>query len=178
MADVVAMQWRPIADARRYMISECGDIKSGSRRLRGFIDQDGYLKYAIFFDDGVKRCVFAHRLVAETYIGPAPSSCHEVAHNNGSRIANHFKNLRWATRIENDADTIIHDTTRAGERNGRAKISNDDVVYIRRTYKAIKNRQMIGKISDLAASFGLHHATLISIAKGKSWSHIPMSEAD
>lgn len=161
-----------------YEISECGDVRRLGRRLRGFTDSDGYLKYSLTMNDGERKAFHAHRLVAEAFIGPAPSKAHEVAHNNGSRVANHYENLRWATRKENDADTVIHGTNRAGSKNGRAKISEQDVSDIRTKYRKIKDREIKGKISDLARSYGLHHATLIGIATGKSWSHLPMPNGD
>lgn len=173
-ANIIQMEWRAVADFPAYEVSECGDVRrlNNSRRLRGFIDVDGYLRYALIDADGNKRAAIAHRLVAETFIGPAPSELHEVAHNNGSRISNHYTNLRWATRKENDDDRDIHGTRQAGAGNGNAKLTEGDVREIRRIYREIKNRERSGKISDLARNFGIHHATLIHIATGKSWAHL------
>lgn len=171
----VSMEWRRHPRLRHYEISEYGDVRRGSKRLRGYIDADGYVRYSHLLDvDGAERVFSAHRLVAETFIGDAPSSIHEVAHNNGSRLANHYTNLRWATRKENDDDTRVHGTTRSGVKNGRAKLSESDVTEIRLSYRKIKARELPFKVSDLAAVYGIHHATLINIATGKSWSHLPM----
>jgi hypothetical protein len=178
--EIKQMEWRCCASYPDYEVSECGDIRraTGSRtrlkgwRLRGFIDADGYLRYALIDANGEKQVVIAHRLVAETFIGPAPSPVHEVAHNNGSRVSNHYSNLRWATRKENDDDTVIHGTARVGKNNGNAKLSEQDVHDIRRIYREIKNRERSGKISDLARSYGIHHATVVGIATGKSWGHL------
>lgn len=179
-SEVKQMEWRACIGFPDYEVSECGDVRriTGSRtrqkgcRLRGFIDSDGYLRYALLDENGEKQAVIAHRLVAEAFIGPAPSPLHEVAHNNGSRISNHFGNLRWATRKENDLDTIVHGTNRVGEKNGNAKLTEQDVLDIRRVYREIKNHERTGKISDLARSYGVHHATLVQIATGKSWAHL------
>lgn len=173
------MEWRRHPVLSHYEVSECGDLRGrGNRRHRGFIDQDGYLKYVVTDDNGVKSPICAHRLVAETYLGPAPSPAYEVAHNNGSRVANHYTNLRWATRSENDSDRVVHGTAPVGFKNGNAKLSEQDVIDIRRKYRAIKDRLVDGKISDLARSYNLHHASLISVATGKSWQHIPMDRED
>ena len=178
--EVKQMEWRAGVGFPDYEVSECGDVRRavGSRtrskgcRLRGFIDSDGYLRYALIDASGEKHPVIAHRLVAEAFIGLAPSDRHEVAHNNGSRVASHYSILRWATRKENDADTVIHGTERVGSNNGNAKLSEQDVRDIRRIYREIKNRQRNGKISDLARDYGIHHATLVGIATGKSWVHL------
>lgn len=82
--------------------------------------------------------------------------------------------MRWALRKENHADIQIHGTSLKGTKNGRAKLNDDDVIDIRRKFNLIKLRQAPGKISDLAAEYGIHHATLIHVAKGKTWKHIPM----
>jgi len=184
--DVRPMEWRNCPRFPAFDVSEWGDVRravsvhggNAGERLRGFIDADGYVRYSLTNLDGRKEQVTAHRLVAEAFIGPAPSLKHEVAHNNGSRVCAHYRELRWATRKENHRDTLVHGTCPGvGERNPKAKITAQDVVRIRREYRAIKNRQDSRRVSELAHQYGLHHATIISIAKGKSWSHIPMEAA-
>ena len=171
------MMWRRCMRFPLYEVSECGDVRRGERRPKGFIDADGYIRYVLELEDGGRGVVPAHQLVAEAFIGNAPSELHEVAHDNGSRIFNHFTNLRWATRVENDADRQVHGTAPKGIKNGNAKLSDDDVRDIRRQYFLIKNRLSCGKISDLAEVYGIHHATLIRVATGKSWPHLSTENA-
>ncbi|MES2030868.1 MAG: NUMOD4 domain-containing protein [Pseudomonadota bacterium] len=180
--DVTNMEWRQCVGFPAYEVSECGDVRriQNSRtrkngwRLRGFIDVDGYLRYALLDAAGSKRLISAHRLVADAFLGPAPSPDHEIAHNNGSRVSCYFRDLRWATRLQNDSDRQIHGTSPKGERNPRAKITEADVHFIRSEYRAIKHSQGARSVTELEAKFGLHRATIIQIAKGQSWSHIPM----
>jgi hypothetical protein len=180
VAEATEMQWRGCIGFADYEVSECGDVRRATAsktrrkgwRLRGFIDGDGYIRYALIDSQDVKQPARAHRLVAEAFLGPPPSALHEVAHNNGSRVWNHVSNLRWATRQENQDDTIVHGTTQAGCQNGNSKLSDQDVRDIRKIYSEIKNRQRRGKISDVARSYGIHHATLINIAVGRTWTHI------
>ncbi len=180
--DVSTMEWRQCIGCPAYEVSECGDVrriqdsrtrKSGWR-LRGFMDVDGYLRYAILDASGGKHLITGHRLVAEAFIGPAPSPDHEIAHNNGSRVSCYFRDLRWATRLQNDADRQVHDTSPKGERNPRAKITEVDVRFIRSEYRAIKHSQGARSLAELEVRFGLHRASIVNIAKGKTWSHIPM----
>lgn len=170
------MEWRPVARAPRFEISECGDLRLAAtlRRLRGFIDADGYLRYAI---KGCEKSgpVCAHILVAEAFIGPRPSPGYEVAHENGSRTLNHFTNLRWSLPADNQADKVLHGTSMAGERNPHAKISDADVLDIRREYRLIKIRGSGRSVAELDLRYGLCRSTIIDIATGKTWKHLPMA---
>lgn len=182
---VEPMEWRLVPGWPRYEVSECGDLRSARpdakgrrRRFRGYVDIDGYLRYALRRGDGSATGVPAHRLVAEAFIGPAPSPRHEVAHCNGSRVACHYKLLRWALRRENHADIQAHETSLKGERNGRAKITEADVRAIRREYRRIKAPGSGRSVAELDDRFGLCRATIIDIAKGNSWRHVPFEEEE
>lgn len=174
---IETMHWRVCPRFREYEISECGDLRriavSKTRKVgdrpRGFIDQDGYRRY-IIKSDGERFTEGAHRLVAEAFIGPSPSPNHEVAHSNGSRVSCHYRDLRWALRKENHADMQVHGTAPKGERNPKAKITEQDVREIRAAYRQIKLER--GSVPELAASYGLHHSTIIRIAKCLAWRHV------
>jgi hypothetical protein len=181
--DAYQMEWRICERFQDFEISEWGDLRRiveaphrcVGDRPRGFIDGDGYLRYVLIALDGFKTTATAYRLVAEAFIGPSPSKFHEVAHNNGSRTCAHYKELRWALRVENHADMMVHGTAPSvGERNPKAKITEADVIAIRREYREIKNSRGARKVSELDEKYGLHRATVIGIARGKSWKHIPM----
>lgn len=174
------MSWRPVVGFSDYEVSEHGDVRRATDaatrksgwRLRGFVDHDGYLRYQLRSADGVAASFPAHRLVIEAFVGLRPSTSHEVAHNNGSRVDNHWTNLRWALRKDNHADIQVHGTSVKGEKNGRSKIKAEDVAFIRSEYRAIKERMSTRSLSDLEGMFGLHRSTIIDIAKGRAWSHV------
>jgi hypothetical protein len=172
-----AIEWRACRSFPDYEVSECGDVRRSAvvatqprRRLRGFIDADGYVRYSLHGLDGKSHPRAAHQLVAKAFIGPRPSPDHEVAHNNGSRLGNTPANLRWALQAENEADRADHGTRPVGEKNPRATITDEDVRYIRRRYREIKETR--GKVSELDAQFGLCRGQIIKIARGQSWSHV------
>jgi hypothetical protein len=60
MKEVSQMEWRVCIDFPDYEVSECGDVRRATDsktrkagwRPRGFIDQDGYLKYALLDGSG------------------------------------------------------------------------------------------------------------------------------
>ena len=176
------MEWRTCCGFLDYEVSDCGDLRrltdSATRkrgwRPRGYINLDGYLTYCLFDDEGRKRPVTAHSLVANAFLGPPPSPDHEVAHENGSRVLCDYRNLRWATRQENHSDIQVHGTALKGERNGRAKLTEGDVIEIRRSYREIKASEGERKVTELDQRYGLARATLINIALGRSWKHVPM----
>lgn len=179
------MEWRACARYPAYEISECGDIRRRvagynrpvGYRLKGFVDLDGYLRYA-FRDEGHKVSVPAYRLVAEAFIGPAPSPKHEAAHKNGSRVSCYFGDLRWCLSVENKADMVVHGTKMQGEKNFRAKITEEDVHDIRREYRRVKTNRIKGGLAALDAKYGLNRGTMIHIAQGVSWRHVPFTAAD
>jgi len=178
MTESSAMDWQSLPGFPAYEVSECGDlrrVKTGTR-IKGHINSDGYPEYTLRDADGRKRHVTAHRLVIEAFIGSAPALGMEVAHNDGSRLNAHWKNLRWATRQSNSDDRVRHGTTVRGECNPRAKITAQEVQVIRREYRKIKRPGSGRRVAELDEMYGLHRSTIIRIAKGQYWKHLPMGE--
>ena len=102
-----------------------------------------------------KRICLAHRLVCEAFHGAPPSKAHQVAHYDGTRLNNDFRNLRWATVAENCNDKIRHGTWPTGSKHGRAKITEDRVVEMRRRYTG-RN----GEITQFSKEYGLSGASV------------------
>lgn len=177
MAFASQMEWRICPSAPNYEVSDSGDMRVyadalhrlAGKRLKGFVTMDGYIAFTVK-EAGKSRQLLSHVMVAEAFLGPRPTPQHEVAHRNGSRICNHWKNLRWATRKENDDDCELHGTARKGENNGRATISEDDVRYIRRRYREIKAER--GRVAELDERFGLSRGQIIRIARKQAWKHV------
>lgn len=111
------------------------------------------------------RTTGAHRIMCEAAHGDRPSHRHEVAHSCGVRLCCNPAHLRWATSKENAADRDLHGTATKGVRNGRAKLTEDDVRAIRRLRGKV--RQV-----DLAKRFGLDQANISAIQLGKFWQHV------
>lgn len=75
------------------------------RILKQSPDHKGYLRIRF---NGKHTSV--HRLVAETFIGSAPTDKHQAAHKNGVAHDNRPDNLYWATNSENSLDKVRHGT--------------------------------------------------------------------
>lgn len=118
--------------------------------------------YGRVYDAGSMR--LAHRVMCERVHGPSPSDIHEVAHTCGKGRSGcvNAAHLRWATPSENQSDRIDHGTHSRGDRNAMAKLTEDDVIAIRR--RATTERQV-----DLAAAFGVGQTTISAIVTGQNW---------
>lgn len=172
---ITAMEWRICVGFSAYEVSDSGDLRrfDTKRQMRPFISEFGYPTYSVERDDGERRNMRAHQLVARTFLGDPPSPFHVVAHNNGSKLLTHFSNLRWATREENEEDKKIHGTLcQQGVLNRNAKLSNDIVAQIRLRFSRIKAGLEKTKQRDLAAEFGITYSNLRNITGGRRWTHL------
>lgn len=119
----------------------------------------GYLQVSLWHA-GKGRLKYVHQLVALTFHGPKPSPKHDVAHHDGDKRNNHYSNLRWATRAENEADKVRHGRSNRGERNGAAKLTDAQSAELRsraaslpRSSGGVKLRK--GVLQKLAAEYGI-----------------------
>jgi hypothetical protein len=155
------MEWRLIPGyEKEYEISEVGKIRSlwSGRLRRTFLSKFGYVRIQLC-RSGMTRHLDVHRLVARAFIGEAPSSLHEVAHNDGNKKNNKVSNLRWATRKENHADKKLHGT--AG--HAAQKLRPLEARLIRHL-----SESGVGSF-EIARRAGVSHQHVRSIATGKSW---------
>lgn len=99
-------------------------------------------------------CALAH--------GEAPSDIHHAAHScgNGHLVCVNKNHLRWATPFENNQDKFIHGTVLSGENAPSAKLSDEDVVEIRRLAQRLSYR-------ELSERFGVSLGHVTKIAKGQ-----------
>lgn len=162
-----ACEWRTLPWLFGYEVSEFGDVRAtqdhhthpkAGEFVAGFM-KGGYRRYKLN-----QRLRWAHRLVCEAFNGPAPSERHEVAHNDGDRLNNHFSNLRWATRQDNHLDRQAHGTDAVGERNGRAKLTWGQVKEIR-----ARRTGAYGETASLAREYGVSWTAMADIMNGSHW---------
>lgn len=112
-----------------------------------------------------------HKLVALTFLGAPPSDQHQVNHKNGDRSDPRLINLEWVTCSENHIHAY-HMLNRAtvsnkGTAAGRAKLTDKNVIEIRRRYTA-------GGISQqsLADEFGVTQPMIGCIVRRVNWTHL------
>lgn len=124
-------------------------------------DRDGYA-HASFQGEGHK----AHRLVLTAAVGPPPEgkplalhSCHRPACVNA-------EHLRWGDDADNMADAMAAGRHAVGERNGTAKLTEEDV-------RAIKQLREDGLLQrEVAALYGVARSRISHIERGYDWRHV------
>src|SRR5690606_20841041 len=99
---------------------------------------------------------------------PRPTPRHEAAHScgNGHLGCCNPRHLRWASHVANMADKVEHGTHQIGEKHGMARLTENDVRYI---------RKMRGKVSQqkVAAQFGVTFSAISCVQRRATWRHIP-----
>jgi hypothetical protein len=168
------MIWKLIPGFPRYEVSSCGQVRSlrykGTRVIRAvtpIVGMDGYRKISIYNRSGQRKTKRIARLILGSFLGPCPKGM-QAAHLNGVRTDDRLENLVWATSKTNHAQMREHGTSGIGERNPKAKLSEEDVRNIRASYAS---GSMDGV--QLASHYGVRHPTIYAIIHRLRWSHVP-----
>jgi hypothetical protein len=159
-------KWRAVPGYPRYEISSVGrlrNLKTG-RILNPKVNPHGYIRTNIFNDEGTINAGI-HCLVLEAFRGPRPKGF-DACHLDGTRTNNAIENLVWGSRKENYWHSRKHGTAAIGVRHGSAKLSKDDIAYIkanyRRGYGGSHNK---GNCLSLAKQFGVNKTTIQRVIK-------------
>lgn len=134
------------------------------RELSRISEKSGHLKVALM-DDGIRKDRKVHQLVLEAFVGPCPAGC-ECLHRNGDESDNQVDNLRWGTRKENIDDQFRHQTFCLGERSPKSKLTEEQVLEIRRLLDAGVFHK------DIAKKFGIGMTRISYIRNNKAWKHL------
>lgn len=171
MAEVpyIDEEWRVIDEAPHYAVSDLGRVQrlTPSHKQAGIINgapnHNGYLHCTLYVDGGRRFTRKISRLVCEAFHGAKPTPCHQVRHLDGNKLNNRADNLAWGTQLENAADSKRHGSQVCGERVTLAKLTEDQVRYIRSCDKS--NR-------TLGEEFGVSFNTIYEIRRGNLWRHL------
>lgn len=153
---------KPHPEYPHYRITTCGAVIGPRRPLRGECDSGGYRRVSLSI--GSYRVIHKRVgvLVLETYVGPRPEG-HFMCHGPLGKECNELHNLYWGTQPRNEMDKHRDGTAVCGEKHYRAKLTEDDVRYIRESDEP-------GIV--LAARFGLRNASITNIRKRRTWRHV------
>ena len=156
--------WKPIKGYENYLISNLGRVKTKQGRYKKI--NYGTCKYGyldLWKDNKPKKCR-VHRLVAEAFI-QNPDNKEQVNHIDGNKSNNRVDNLEWVTPKENIKHAIDNDLSsiKFGSKNLSAKLTEDDVRYIRTVAKKTKT------VKELAEQFNVSTTNIYNIINNKKW---------
>jgi len=104
----------------------------------------------------------AHSVAYELHVGSIPEG-YDVCHNCGHRPCVNPQHLRADTHVSNMADKLAHGTHHRGVRNGRARLTESEVISIRESVAA-------GAVQkDVARQMGVSPQTVNHIVQGRTW---------
>ena len=114
----------------RYTICRHGNVINDETKtvLKGTVNNGGYRMYYLQTDEGTKKLMSGHRLVALAFI-PNPEQKPMVDHIDRVKTNNHISNLRWATNSENKINTGMYKRKKEGDgfRHIRKRTQNGNV---------------------------------------------------
>lgn len=150
-----------------YEASNLGRIRriATGRILRPSANNKGYPQVSLS-KGGVATSVKVAVAVLRAFCGPAPFVGADAAHNDGHPANSHLANLRWATKLENQADVDRHGRRCRGENVHGAKLTAPNV-------RAIRSRISRGQPNPpIAREFGVSISTIHLIRHRRIWAHV------
>lgn len=176
--------WRDVVGYEDYFqVSNTGKVfsKRTSRILKYVVRRNGYCTVAtkIGGRNGKSLCFKIHRIVAEAFLSqPSKEMLEEaknckygvlpVNHKDGNKLNNYASNLEWATSSDNikHAYKIGLLVPLKGERNVSSKLTQEQVIYIRKVYKP---RNRVFGARALARELKVSHRTVLSVVNFSLW---------
>lgn len=147
-----------------YSVSAEGSMVGPAGPMRPMLAEKGHA-YVLTSRPGVPRKLFVHRAVLLAFVGPPPPGKPWALHRDDIPSNNSLGNLYWGSRQDNADDRVRNGNAPRGEGSVCSKLTNDQVIEIRR-------RRPAESLRSLAAEFGVSHTAIRRAALGKNWSHI------
>jgi len=168
--------WKDIPGYEGYQASSLGRIRSN----RSPVKRKG-LKWKVLklhfsgrsprltvglMKNRTRKSVLVHKAVLMAFVSPCPNGM-ECCRNNGNPLDNRIENLRWDTPRANNRD-VAKRGKRKGENSGTSKLTNKQVLEIRKKYKEDETTTYSG----LAREYKVSTSTLRAIITRHTWRHI------
>lgn len=144
------------------------DSKRGCWNWIGSTKGHGYASMGITYAPKVFKAEAVSRISYLEFIGPIPKGLHALHTCDNPKCVNPF-HIFLGTNLQNVRDKIFkgRSAVTSGEKNGRRKLSNPQVIKMRELYRMKSKTHR-----ELAVLFGVSQAVAYRIVKGQSWKHI------
>jgi hypothetical protein len=169
--------WKSIPGFSKYEISSTGQVRrafydvaiykgmAGNRlkplaKLKLQRHINGYLCVSLIDDNGKIKTMLPHQMVAVAFHGPKPSPQHQAIHWDDNKQNNWYKNIRWGTQVDNEADKHRNGNSLEGIKNLNAKLTVAQVKEMRRLFNEGLSRD------TLAAKYKIHKTTVCRVING------------
>ena len=164
--------WKEI-EIPGYFISNLGRLRGRSGKImKQRINKEGYYMLCLKPEGrkGKSKAIKIHILVAKAFVSNHENKP-QVNHIDGNKLNNIVSNLEWCTGKENIQHAFNHNlvTIYRGENNSQAKLTNEQVKWIREHY--IPRNKEFGT-RGLGRKFNVAHSTIIEILKYKTYIEI------
>ena len=112
----------------RYQVTDDGRVwsKISNKYLKEKLTVDGYLRVCLCGENGSRRQVCIHRLVAEAFI-PNPTNLPQVNHKDENKTNNSVENLEWCSSQYNNTYNNRH--LKCAEKNKRKQYKKKWKIY-------------------------------------------------
>lgn len=160
---------RPVEGYPGYFASTYGKIYSerrgGPRRaMKPDVGERGHSRVQLHREGSGERGdrLLVHRIILETFVGPAPSTDAQGRHRDGNAQNNRISNLMWGTQEENWTDAKRH-----GSHRRYSKLTEEQATEIRRRHAAGESGEA------MAREFPVSSTQIRNIASGRQWNVEP-----
>jgi hypothetical protein len=145
------------ADWERFM-AKVEIQENGCWLWKGYIKQNGYGQFG--FNGKQYEC---HRLILQEKLGRPIHKKLDTRHLCGVSACCSPDHLAESTRKENLSDMKIHGTAPIGEKNGNAKLTENEIRAIRKDPRSY---------CQIAKSYRVSHHAISQIKQHSTWKHI------
>lgn len=149
-----------IENSTRYTVDENSIVYNIDKNT--ILKQCEYGEYktvSIVCEDGVRRNIYVHRLVAISFI-PNPENKPEVNHIDGNKFNNNISNLEWNTSSENKTHSVSIGLKDKGIERQRKLVS--------KTVYNVLTGQIYDSAKEASELNNIRHKTLIHMLSGHS----------
>ena len=166
------MQVFKIPEYKNYYVDKNGNVyhikklKPQIKRQKNRQNSKGYHSVGLYIRSKNKYLWrLIHHLILETFVGLRKPN-QQTRHLNGNPHDNRLKNLKWGTSKENIQDTFDHGNWLVGEKSSQAKLSEKEIIQMR---KLRKKGLFYYKI---AKKFNISRSQAFRIINNQSWKHV------